>query len=134
VSAPLGVPPAECRVSGMTIIHATSRPSSRSDLAAWYETALDEQEGSGLSVAQYAAEIGVTAATLYSWRRRLRPSPPGAQGEARGLVRVQVCQDVDPVVASAALVVRIGDERAVEVPPGFDAEDLVRVIEVLEAC
>ena len=39
----------------MTTLHAESRPSSRSDLAAWYEAALDEQKGSGLSVAEYKA-------------------------------------------------------------------------------
>ncbi len=118
----------------MTTIHAESRPTSRSDLAAWYEAALDEQEGSGLSVAEYAEGIGVTPTTLYSWRRRLESSPPGRQSEAAGLVRVQVCSDVDQAVTPAALVVRVGNDRAIEIPPGFDAEDLVRVIEVLEAC
>ena len=130
----MAVPSAEGTLSGMTTIHAESRPTSRSDLAAWYEAALDEQKGSGLSVAEYADEIGVTATTLYSWRRRLESSPPGPQGEAAGLVRVQVCRNVNHAVTPAALVVRVGNDRAIEIPPGFDAEDLVRVIEVLEAC
>lgn len=118
----------------MTTIHAESRPSSRSDLAAWYVAALEEQEGSGLSVAEYADEIGVTPTTLYNWRRRLESRPPGPQGEAAGLVRVQMCRNVDQAVTPAALVVRVGNDRAVEIPPGFDAENLVRVIEVLETC
>ena len=118
----------------MTTIHAESRPSSRRELAAWYEATLDEQEGSGLSMAEYADGIGVTATTLYSWRRRLESSAPGARGEAAGLVRVRVCRNVDQAVTPAALVVRVGNDRAIEIPPGFDAEDLVRVIEVLEAC
>ena len=130
----MGVPSAEGTLSGMTTIHAESRPASRSDLAAWYEAALDEQEGSGLSVAEFADEMGVTPTTLYSWRRRLESSPPGPQGEAAGLVRVQVSHNVVQAVTPAALVVRVGNDRAIEIPPGFQAEDLVRVIEVLEAC
>ena len=47
------------------------RPRSRDELEAWYGAALDDQATSGLSVAEYAEGIGVTAATLYQWRRRL---------------------------------------------------------------
>lgn len=118
----------------MTIIHAKSRPSSRSDLSAWYEAVLEDQEGSGLSVAEYADEIGVTPATLYTWRRRLASSPPGPQREAAGLVRVDVCRIADQALTPAVLVVRVGSNRSIEIPSGFHAEDLVRVIEVLEAC
>lgn len=128
------MPSADGTLSGMTTIHAESRPRSRSDLAAWYEAALDEQKGSGLSVAEYADELGVTPTTLYSWRRRLDSSAPGSRREASGLVRVQVCGNVERAVTHAALVVRVGADRAIEIPPGFDAEELARVIGVLEAC
>ena len=119
-----------------TTIHADTRPSSRSELAAWYETALEEQERSGLSVAEYAEEIDVTAATLYSWRRRLASeSSPQRPREASGLVRVQVRPDAQRAEGgTGSLVVRMGRCRSIAVPPGFDAEELARVIEVLEAC
>ena len=47
------------------------RPTSRRDLASWYARALEAQRASGLSVADYAMRIGVSAPTLYLWRRRL---------------------------------------------------------------
>jgi transposase-like protein len=120
----------------MTTIHAESRPTSRSELSAWYRSALADQVGSGLSVAEYAEEIGVTPATLYSWRRRLESAPsPKPRREAPGLVRVQVRHGAELSAARAeALVVRVGRSRSIEVPAGFDADELARVIEVLETC
>lgn len=119
----------------MKTIHAESRPTDRSELAAWYESALAEQESSGLSVAEYAEEIGVTPATLYNWRRRLGPvRSPKPRIEAAGLVRVQVRRAELAAARTEALVVRIGRDRSVEIRPGFDADELARVIEVLEAC
>ncbi len=55
----------------METIELSARPRNRDDLAAWYAAALEDQVASGLSVAEYAGLIGVTATTLYEWRRRL---------------------------------------------------------------
>ena len=45
----------------MRRIDLSHRPRSREKLAGWYAAALDDQASSGLSVAEYAAELGVTA-------------------------------------------------------------------------
>jgi len=37
------------KLRGMRTIHAESRPRDRSELAAWYESALADQERKGLS-------------------------------------------------------------------------------------
>ena len=119
-------------------MHADTRPSSRSELATWYEAALADQESSDLSVAEYAGKIGVTAATLYIWRRRLASeSCRQPQGDACGLVRVEVRRDAQrpaPDSDPEPLVVRVGRRRSIAVPPRFDADELARVIEVLETC
>jgi len=129
-------PATDGTLSGMKTIHAESRPTDRSELAAWYGSALADQERRGLSVADYAEEIGVTPATLYNWRRRLDSGPsPKPRGEAAGLVRVQVRRGAELRASGAeCLVVRVGRSRSIEVPAGFDADELARVIEVLEAC
>ena len=51
-----------------------ARPAGRSELKAWYKTALAEQASSGMSVTAFASRIGVAVSTLYQWRRRLDDS------------------------------------------------------------
>ncbi len=112
------------------------RPVGRDELARWYAEALAEQASSGLSVADYAEEIGVTASTLYQWRRRL------AQGEgcdrARspfGLVEVAIEEERGRAEGKAEhLVVRLEGGRRIEVPGGFDDAELRRLVTVLESC
>jgi len=116
----------------MSSDYMEARPSSRCELAAWYESVLEEQEQSGLSVAEFADQIGVTASTLYQWRRRLSSPDRGTGGAAPGLVRVQVACEQE--VPTASLVVRLRDGRGIEVPRGFDRAELSRLIEVLESC
>lgn len=107
------------------------RPTSRSDLAAWYSAALDAQARSGLSVSDYAKRIGVTGWTLYDWRRRL--SGDGVREPAQ-LVEVTVARG--PSASNGGgLVVRVGDgRRSIELPRGFDGDDLRRLVAVLESC
>ena len=108
------------------------RPSSRNELAAWYSAALDAQVASGLSVAAYAERIGVSVPTLYQWRRRLG-SP--THGTERGPELIEVSLTGAGSRRVDGLVVRVCDgRRSIEVPRGFDGDDLRRVIEVLESC
>lgn len=122
----------------MKNFHVSGRPSERSELAGWYRAVLEAQEGSGLSVSEYAEEIGVTPATLYQWRRRLaaeRQVKPRADVPGQGLVRVQV-RDEEQIASMgrAVLVLRLAGGRSIEVPADFDARALARVVEVLEGC
>ncbi len=122
----------------MKFMHSSERPSGRSELAAWYRAALKEQERSGLSVSEYADEMGVTPATLYVWRRRLSAElqgNPRADGPGQGLVRVQVRDEQqDASEGRSVLVLRLNGGRSIEVPANFDTHALARVVEVLERC
>ncbi len=107
-----------------------ARPTSRQELAAWYGAVLEAQARSGLSVAEYAGRVGVTSATLYQWRRRLGEDH-GDRGGAK-LVEVAVA---GAECSGEAMVVRVSDgRRSIEVPRGFDDDDLRRLIAVLESC
>lgn len=119
----------------MQDIDLTARPRSRDELADWYTAALEDQASSGLSMADYADELGVTSATLYQWKRRLSADDaadfetPGSLG----LVEVAIedstrSGSVDPIV------VRLKHGRCVELPSRFDDDDLIRLLEILESC
>jgi len=115
--------------------HPSERPSGRSELATFYADALADQEARGMSIADYAGELGVTAATLYAWRRRLRPAPArgGQRSDSLGLIEVKVSSCAPPQ-AAPEYVVRLTTGREIRIPEGFDAALLRRVIEVLESC
>ena len=109
------------------------RPGSRRDLAGWYASALEAQRASGLSVAEYATRIGVSAPTLYQWRRRLEAAGGDEEAQTR-LIEVtgerQVAESDE-----GDLVVRLaGGRRSVVVPLGFNGDELRRLIGVLESC
>jgi transposase-like protein len=82
----------------------------------------------GIPVARFAAEIGVTPWTIYSWMRRYPPTGrPTPRRRAADLIEVMA-----PPPAQALEVV-IGDVT-VRVPPGFAREDLEHVMQAVRTC
>ncbi|MCP5039936.1 MAG: hypothetical protein GY944_02830 [bacterium] len=84
-------------------------------------------------MAEYADQLGVAPATLYQWNRRL--SSEAAEFEtpvSMGLVEVAIGERPSDSTTEP-IVVRLGN-RCVELPRRFDDEDLIRLIEILEAC
>lgn len=115
-------------------INLKVRPESREDLPAWYAAALSEQAGSGLSMADYANELGIAPATLYQWKRRLSADDDAEFETPRSLGLVEVHVEGVSDEAGGPIVVRLGRGRCVEVPRRFDDEDLLRIVELLESC
>lgn len=99
------------------------------DLANYYAGLLEEQETSGLSVAEFAEEVGVSSATLYAWRRRLSGGPTKAK-----LVEVSVTREEPQARTSSAMSLVIDERFRVEVEPGFDERALERLVSVLARC
>lgn len=123
----------------MEHIDLNERPRRRDELAGWYAAALEDQASSGLSMAEYASELGVASATLYQWRRRLSSEEQAEFDTPRSFGLVEVFSEVQPPAGSPAetagpLVVRLGAGRCVEVPSRFDDGELMRLITVLESC
>lgn len=112
------------------------RPSKRSELIEWYRQAVIEFEASGLSLPEFAERIGVSAATMYAWRKRLESARP--EQRAYGLVEVEVKPATTPEPARsqspADFTVRISSTFSIAVPVGFDADELRRLVRVIESC
>ncbi len=117
----------------MPRIEISERPQSRDELTSWYAAILSNQAASGLSVAEYAGELGVTASTLYQWRRRISAQDGAEEPRSVGLVEVRVT-DCSSSSSATPFVVRLGDGCSIEVPSGFDDAELKRLIRTLESC
>jgi hypothetical protein len=107
------------------------RPAGREGLAAWYEALLERHAESGLSVAEFAARAGLSAWTLYQWRRRLSK---GAKPQAASARLVEVSVVPAAVARGSGLAVELRSGHRIEVGGGFDDHELKRLIGVLESC
>ena len=90
-------------------------------------------EACGVSVADFAREINVAPWTVYQWRRRFGSGVAidgATTGEAdRRADLIEVEQSV-----SADAIEIVANSVTIRVPRAFDADDLRRVIEVVQAC
>ena len=89
---------------------------------------LEEQERSGLTIAAFSRERGISAQRLYEVRRR---KPGQARGRRQSFAAVKVVEDRSPLLA---FEVELASGRRLRVPPTFDEADLVRLVRALEAC
>jgi len=119
----------------MTEIDVTERPVGREGLERWYAEALERQAAEGLSTPAMAEELGVTASTLYSWRRRLKEGRVRSRGRSRlpGLVEVAITDDTLERAGDRFVLVLTNDRR-IEVPSTYDDDALRRIVGLLESC
>ena|SRR5688572_4538602 len=89
-----------------------------------------EQESSGLSVARFARERGLSAWTLYDWKRRSRDQLREVRAERSRFVEVKL----GTAAEAPALVVETPRGLRVRVPRGFDEGELRRLIGALSSC
>lgn len=90
---------------------------------------LAEQQASGLSVAAFARERGLPRWKLYEGRQRLRKRKSRAKDA--DFIQVHV-RPVEP--ASSPIEVELKAGMRVQVPPGFDEDELRRLLGVLASC
>lgn len=109
-----------------------ARSEGRTDLAEYYRGLLEEQEQSELSVTAFAEEVGVSAATLYAWRRRLADSPD--VGESGDLIEVQVTGDGPVLRRGTSIVLTVDGRLRIELEADFDDGALERLLRVLSRC
>ncbi len=104
----------------------TVRRSSR-ESESYHRTLLREQARSGQSVRGFAATRGLSAATLYSWRRRL--------GLTRGRRLIEVAiTDSPPRPSRGGLVLQLFGRHRLELPADVSDDELARLLRVLSSC
>ncbi len=112
-------------------------PTARRHRGAWYGDLIDAAEREGVTVASLASRLGVVAETIYAWRRKRGGLPESAaiRRATAGLVRVYVAE---PKAITATeerpLELRLGRDRSVLVPRGFDREHLLALLSALKRC
>ena len=99
--------------------------NTRTALSEHWRRLVLEHARSGLSLRAFAALKGVSANTLAYWKYRRRIAGKPARPS---IVPVRVVDDAS--FARAELVIEFSDAR-LRIAPGFDAELLSRVVEVL---
>jgi len=92
---------------------------------------LAELSESGLSVAAFARDRGVSAWTIYSWRRQERERGQVEEDEPAPFIQVKVAPNRE---APAPLAIELRDGLRVHVPTGFDEHELRRLLNVLSSC
>lgn len=105
----------------------TRQQRSRRTWTRWRKL-ITQQAKSGESVAAFCQKRGLCAPYFYSWKKRLNES----EARCRPFVEVKVVPPKPTVVASAAIEVRLNNDRRLLVEPGFEAEHLRALVAVLE--
>jgi transposase-like protein len=107
------------------------------DRSAHYVKLLDEFERRGGSLAAFAAERGLSAWTLYGWRRRLGRVRRRSK-RTSSLVAVDVLEPVAPArsepEAVSAFELIMSDGCRVRVPGNFSTRGLRELLSVLRSC
>lgn len=92
---------------------------------------LRDLESSGQTVAAFARDLGISAWTIYSWRRQERERRAPREEELPSFVQLKVASSEVP---AQPLEVELEDGKRVRVPVGFDEEALRRLLGVLASC
>jgi hypothetical protein len=105
---------------------------------------------SGLTCAEFSAELGINPRTLTYWKwvlgkeargekrawprrkgqssRAMRAPPTIAPAESRGLIEIQVAPSSD-----VRIELELGGGRRLRIPAGFDPQGLKKLLDMLEA-
>jgi hypothetical protein len=112
------------------------KPAKETAATRWRKL-LEQQRQSGLGVSAYCRERGLSAASMFAWKRRLRPGGERPVAQAFKPVKV-VPETLGPSTEQSepsdlpAIELRLRDGHHLMVRRGFDRQLLLEVIEALE--
>ena len=108
------------------------KAGGRGGQAGYYRALLDEQASSELSMTAFARGVGLSAATLYSWRRRLAAASEATQAE--DFLEVKVTPDTTIGRSGVPIVLTVDGRLRIELEPDFDDGTLERLLRLLSRC
>jgi hypothetical protein len=114
-----------------TVEQSEQRPAKENASARWRKL-IEQQRESGLPVAAYCRERGVSAASMFAWRRRL-------SGAAETFKPVKVvsgpagCAREVEKQAGSAIELCLRGGRQLIVRRGFDRQLLAELVEAMES-
>ena len=94
----------------------------------WHQI-IEGQRSSGLTVAAYCRDRGVTEGSFYTWKRRLRSPAKSNHSPARVFVEMKPPK----TSSSGAIEICLPAARCLLVRRGFDRELLIELIRALES-
>ena len=112
--------------------------TSSADRRRFWQELFAKREALGLSVAQVCQEAGVSQATFYAWRKRLKSSrqTSAAAGSRRSrtktaspLVPVRIVPDRTDADRTRTMIVELPGAVRVQIPPGCDASTIQAVLQ-----
>jgi transposase-like protein len=112
--------------------------TSSADRRRFWQELFAKRKALGLSVAQVCQEAGVSQATFYAWRKRLKSSRQTsvAAGSRRSrtktaspLVPVRIVPDRTDADRTRTMVVELPGAVRVQIPPGIDASTIQAVLQ-----
>jgi hypothetical protein len=127
-----------------TSVEQSAQKPTKENAAARWRKLIEQQRESGLPVSAYCRERGLSAASMFAWKRRLRPKGalpveqtfkpvtlvPGPQR----LVRDVEEQPDSPTELPACFIeLCLRGERRLIVRRGFDHQLLAELIQVMES-
>ena len=104
--------------------------SQRRGLEEWRQI-IESQQTSGMTVARYCRDRGVTECSFYNWKKRLRGASPSRPKHLPVPAFVEVTPS-NPAQTDAIEILLRGSHR-LRVGPGFDRQLLLDLIQTLEA-
>ena len=108
------------------------RKETRAEKVERMRSLIFEAETSGLSLAEFARQHGLSPQSIYWWRKRLRREDEAAPQQ---LIPVDLC-DTPPLVSAATtrLEIAIGDDLELRLPIHTDVAVIAELVSALRAC
>jgi transposase-like protein len=92
---------------------------------------IDRQQASGMTVARYCRERGITECSFYNWKKKLRVGSPSRPRHLPTPAFVEVTPS-NPAKTDG-IEILLCDSRRLRVSPGFDRQLLLDLIHTMEA-